>query len=138
MGQLASKEKDDSVKIALILEKTLDDHLAEHTVTSAFTTSNHHLIQHPQAYGFETGDRLIEDVEYVTEAHYSMSSSYSTMASSTALVPKAKRKQEHWKKVTFSEIVDEEDKKRVEIVDIPGLKLLPAIRLYSHITHIKM
>ncbi|KAH8556002.1 hypothetical protein BGW37DRAFT_435821 [Umbelopsis sp. PMI_123] len=137
MGQLVSKEKNGSVKVALILDES-SDHFApppEHTVNSTVSKFNFPNVHEREIHHMEALDRVAGDVEYDYETHYDSTCTYNITPTSTDY---RNPKQESWRKVTFSEIVDDNDKKRVKITDIPGLKLLPTITMYSHITHMKI
>jgi hypothetical protein len=135
MGQLASKEKNGSVKVALILDESSDrnapsDHAVNSTV-SKLTYPNFHA---SETHSMESSNRLDGDVHYDYETNCGSPCTYSGTSSTEFRQSKPKI----WKKVTLAQIVDADDKKRVKIVDIPGLKILPAIRFYSNITHMKM
>ncbi|KAI9287840.1 hypothetical protein BC943DRAFT_202262 [Umbelopsis sp. AD052] len=135
MGQLASKEKNGSVKVALILDESSDQSApSDHAVHSTVSKLAYPNFDSLEALSTQSSNRHDGNEQYDYETNYHSPDTYS-VASSTDF---QQTKPGNWKKVTLAQITEADDKKRVKIVDIPGLKILPAIRLYSNITHMKI
>lgn len=138
MGQLASKEKSESIKVALILDQWTDRPESLPSPTRATTAPPSSRTRKPYIINGSIDEGMSKDMDYIDQKYYNNTYAGSVASNLNTHISPVRSRYESWRYVTFTEIMEEDDKRRLSVYDIPGIKLLPTIRFHASLTHIKM
>ncbi|KAG2178957.1 hypothetical protein INT43_001804 [Umbelopsis isabellina] len=138
MGQLASKEKPNSIKVALVLEQWPDRPESLPSPTRSTTAPPSPRARKPYILNASIDESMSKDMDYIDQKYYNNTYAGSAASNLNTHLPPVRPRYESWRYVTYTEIMEENDKRRLSVYDIPGMKLLPTIRFHTSITHIKI